>query len=119
MTSIRLIISALAVASLCGCMAPTMNEARQEGPAKVLYSKKTDKALAQCVQYEWQNQSLFGVTPEATLQPGRDNGYTVFTAGSEYFVDIQTGASGSVAKYYAVLNNWISAKRLAALQSCL
>ena len=115
----RFFAGAVAVALLTGCMAPTMKEARQEGPNKILYSKKTDKAVAQCVQYEWQNQSLFGVTPEARLQPGRDSGYTVFTAGSEYFVDIQTGASGSVAKYYAVLNNWISAKRLTALQSCL
>ena len=115
----RILIGALAMALLAGCMAPTMKEARQEGPAKILYSKKTDKALAQCVQYEWQNQALFGVTPEATLQPGRDNGYTVFTAGSEYFADIQQGASGSIAKYYAVLNNWISKKRLAALESCL
>lgn len=115
----RTLIAAMATMLLAGCIAPTMNDARQDGPDKILYSKKFDKSLAQCVQYEWQNQSLFGVTPEATLQPGRDSGYTVFTAGSEYFVDIQTGASGSVAKYYAVLNNWISAKRLAALQSCL
>jgi hypothetical protein len=115
----RILIGALAVVLLAGCMAPTMNEARQKGPAKVLYSKKTDKEVAQCVQYEWQNQSIFGVTPEATLQPGRDSGYTVFTAGSEYFVDIQKGVSGSVAKYYAVVNNWICAKRLSALQSCL
>ncbi|WP_149086911.1 hypothetical protein [Pseudomonas prosekii] len=115
----RILIAAAALAMLAGCMAPTMNEARQSGPDKILYSKKSDKAVAQCVQYEWQNQSLFGVTPEATLQPGRDSGYTVFTAGSEYFVDVQPGASGSVAKYYAVLNNWISAKRMAALQTCL
>lgn len=115
----KLFMGGVVVMLLAGCMAPTMNEARQEGPDKVLYSKKSDKVVAQCVQYEWQNQSLFGVTPEATLQPSRDNGYTVFTSGSEYFVDIHPGASGSVAKYYAVLNNWISAKRLTALQSCL
>ncbi|MHC8321120.1 hypothetical protein ACYZT4_10545 [Pseudomonas sp. GB2N2] len=115
----KLFTGAVAVMLLAGCMAPTMNEARQKGPDKILYSKKSDKAVAQCLQYEWQNQSLFGVTPEATLQPGRDGGYTVFTAGSEYFVDVQPGASGAVAKYYAVLNNWISAKRLTALQSCL
>ena len=115
----RIVIGVVAVMLLAGCMAPTMNEARQKGPDKILYSKKSDKAVAQCVQYEWQNQSLFGVTPEATLQPGRDSGYTVFTAGSEYFVDIQPGASGAVAKYYSVLNNWISAKRLTALQTCL
>lgn len=59
---------------LSGCMAPTMNEARQGGPYKVLGSKKADAALAKCVQYEWQNQPIFGGTPGATLQPGRDTG---------------------------------------------
>ncbi|WP_256582522.1 hypothetical protein [Pseudomonas sp. Irchel 3A5] len=96
-----------------------MNEARQDGPYKVLNSKKTDAALAKCVQYEWQNQPIFGGSPGATLQSGRDTGYTVFTEGSQYFVDIQPKASGSEAKYYAVLGNWIAKKRLAALQSCL
>lgn len=86
---IRILIAAVAVAMLAGCMAPTMNEARQEGPYKVLTSKKSDAALAKCVHYEWQNQPIFGGTPGATLQPGRDNGYTVFTEGSQYFVDIQ------------------------------
>jgi hypothetical protein len=96
-----------------------MNEVRQGGPNKILYSKKSDKAVAQCVQYEWQNQSLFGVTPEATMQAGRDSGYTVFTAASEYFVDIKAGASGSEARYYVIADNWIAKARLDKLQSCL
>lgn len=115
----RILIGALAVALLAGCVAPTMNEARQEGPFKVLDSKKSDADLAKCVQYEWQNQSIFGGTPGATLQPGREAGYTVFTEGSQYFVDIQPKASGSVAKYYVVVGNWIANRRLAALQGCL
>lgn len=109
----------LALCALGGCMARPMQEVRQDGPSKILFSKKTDKALAQCVQYEWQNQSLFGVTPEATMQPGRNAGYTVFTAASEYFVDIRPGASGSEAKYYVIANNWIAKARLEKLQSCL
>lgn len=115
----RILIGALAVAVLAGCMARPMNEVRQDGPYKVLYSQKTDKALAQCVQYEWQNQSLFGVTPEATMQPGRDSGYTVFTLASEYFVDVTPGASGAVARYYVITGNWIARARLEKLQSCL
>lgn len=115
----RILIAVAAVAILAGCMAPTMNEARNEGPYKVLASKKTDAALAKCVQYEWQNQSIFGGTPGATLQPGRDTGYTVFTEGSQYFVDIHPKGSGSEAKYYVVVGNWIANKRLAALQGCL
>ncbi|MCJ8207742.1 hypothetical protein [Pseudomonas sp. RGM2987] len=115
----RFFVGAVAFALLAGCMALTMNEARQEGPYRVLTSKNTDAALAKCVQYEWQNQSIFGGTPGATLQPGRDSGYTVFTEGSQYFVDIQPKGSGSEAKYYVVVGNWIADKRLSALQSCL
>ncbi|AZE67715.1 Pyruvate:ferredoxin oxidoreductase [Pseudomonas synxantha] len=115
----RIIIAVVVMAMLAGCMAPTMNEAREEGPYKVLTSKKTDAALAKCVHYEWQNQPIFGGTPGATLQPGRDTGYTVFTEGSQYFVDIQPQGTGSVAKYYAVVGNWIANKRLTVLQSCL
>jgi hypothetical protein len=115
----KLFVWALALTLLAGCMAPTMNQARQEGPYKILYSQKTEKALAQCVQYEWQNQPIFGGAPGATLQPGNDNGFTVFTTGSEYFVDIQPGASGSIAKYYVLISNWIAKKRLTALEGCL
>ncbi len=104
---------------LAGCMAPTMNEARQSGPYKVLHSKKSDKYVAECVQYEWQNQAIFGGTPGATLQAGRPSGYTVFTEASAYFVDVQPEGAGSVSKYYVVLPNWIANKRLAVLQSCL
>ena len=114
---VAIVFSSMAI--LAGCMAPTMNEARQEGPYKLLTSKKSDAALAKCVHYEWQNQPIFGGTPGATLQPGRDTGYTVFTEGSQYFVDIQPQGAGSVAKYYVVVGNWIANKRLTALQSCL
>lgn len=109
----------LVAVMLVGCMAPTMNEARQDGPFKVLASRKSDSVLARCVQYEWQNQPIFGGSPGATLQRGRDNGYTVFTEGSQYFVDIQPKGSGSEAKYYVVVGNWIANKRLSALQGCL
>ncbi|OPA87726.1 hypothetical protein BFW86_18690 [Pseudomonas fluorescens] len=115
----RILIVALVAAILAGCMAPTMNDARQSGPYKVLASKKMDAALAKCVQYEWQNQSIFGGTTGATLQPGRDTGYTVFTEGAEYFVDIQPKGSGAEAKYYVVVGNWIANRRLAALKGCL
>lgn len=80
---IRIIIAVVAMAMLAVCMAPTMNEAREEGPYKGLTSKKAAAALAE---------------------------YTVFTEGSQYFVDIQPQGTGSVAKYYAVVGNWIANK---------
>jgi major membrane immunogen (membrane-anchored lipoprotein) len=115
----RILVVALAFVLLAGCIARPMNEVRQDGAYKVLHSKKTDKALAECVQYEWQNQSLFGVTPQATMQPVRDGGYTVFTAASEYFVDIKQGATGTDARFYVIAKNWIAKARLEKLQSCL
>ncbi|TDV70197.1 hypothetical protein EC915_102462 [Pseudomonas sp. LP_7_YM] len=115
----RILIGALAVALLAGCLARPMNEVRQDGPNKILYSKKPDQAVALCVQYEWQNQSLFGVTPEATMQARRESGYTVFTAASEYFVDIRPVASGSEARYYVNVDNWIAKARLERINFCL
>lgn len=115
----RKILTAVALIAIAGCMAPTMNEARREEPYKVFNSKKTDADLAKCVQYEWQNQPIFGGTPGATLQPRYDTGYTVFTEGSQYFVDIQPNGTGSVAKYYVVISNWIAKKRLTVLEGCI
>lgn len=115
----RILVGMLAFVVLAGCMARPMSEVRQDGPYKILHSNKTDKALAECVQYEWQNQALFGVTPQATLQAGRDSGYTVLTAGSEYFVDFKQDATGTDARYYAIARNWIAKARLEKLQSCI
>lgn len=39
----RILIAAALVAMLAGCIAPTMNEARQSGPYKVLTSKKNGR----------------------------------------------------------------------------
>ncbi|WP_459205457.1 hypothetical protein ACSMEV_12730 [Pseudomonas sp. MLB6B] len=96
-----------------------MNEARQKGPYKVFHSTKSDEILGKCVQYEWENQPIFGGTPGATLQAGHSSGYTVHTVGSEYFADIKPQGTGSEVKYYVVLENWIAKKRLSALQGCL
>lgn len=78
----RILLGVVAVMLLVGCTAPTMNEMRQEGPRKIMYSKKTDEALAKCVEYEWHNLPAFGGESGATQQPGRDSGYTVFTIRS-------------------------------------
>lgn len=48
-SDMRIFIAAVAVAMLAGCMAPTVNEARQEGAYKVLASQKSDTELAKCV----------------------------------------------------------------------
>lgn len=117
--SMKSAIWALALVSLAGCAVPTMNEMRQETPREVLHSKKNDKLIAECVQRGWQNLFVFEGRDGATLESSSNGGYTVSTSGSAYFVDIQSQASGSEAKYYAATDRWISKKHLAALQSCL
>ncbi|AWY44521.1 hypothetical protein DKY63_31490 [Pseudomonas putida] len=96
-----------------------MNEMRQGAPREVLHSKNNDRVIAECVQREWQNLFVFEGRDGATKEPGSNGGYTVATSGSAYFVDIQSQSSGSVAKYYAATDRWISKKHLAALKSCL
>ncbi|AWY44503.1 hypothetical protein DKY63_29135 [Pseudomonas putida] len=96
-----------------------MNEMRQAAPRDVSHSKKNNKVIAECVQREWQNLFVFEGRDGATQKPGSNGSYTVATSGSAYFVDIQSEASGSVAKYYAATDRWISKKHLAALKSCL
>lgn len=110
---------ALALLSLAGCAAPTVTEMRQEGPRETLPSKKNAKVIAECVQQGWQNLFVFEGKDGATLESASNGGYTVATTGSAYFVDIQSQASGSVAKYYAATERWISRKHLHALQNCL
>jgi hypothetical protein len=116
----KLVIWAFALALLAGCATPTtMNEMRKEEPRRVLHSKKAVKVIADCVQREWQDMPDLDGRSGATQEPGSNGGYTVATAGSAYFVDIQSDASGSVAKYYAATYRWISRQHLTALQSCL
>lgn len=115
----KLLVGMLLAITLTGCMAPTMNEARQEGPYKTLITRKVDKDVAQCIQYEWQNQSLFGNISDAYLQPARDGGFTVYTVGHEYFVDVKGTDSKTEVKYYVAGKTWIAKKRLEGLASCL
>lgn len=109
----------LALASLAGCAAPSMNELRQEEPRQVLHSKKAVKVIADCVQHGWENLSVFEGRSGATQEPGKKGAITVATTGSAYFVDIQPDASGSVAKYYASTYRWISRKHLDTVENCL
>ena len=109
----------LALASLAGCAAPSMNELRQEEPRQVLHSKKAVKVIADCVQHGWENLSVFEGRSGATQEPGKKGAITVATTGSAYFVDIQPDTSGSVAKYYASTYRWISRKHLDTVESCL
>ncbi|WP_166362494.1 hypothetical protein [Pseudomonas akapageensis] len=115
----RVLIGALAVALLAGCAGSTMEAARHNSPTRIFTSNKAENVVAQCVQFAWQDESVFGVDAGAFLEPRKSGGFTVYTTGAESFADVQGGASGTNVNYYAALDNWIAQRRLAALATCM
>jgi hypothetical protein len=115
----RMLIGALTLGVLAGCTAPAMNEARSQGPYKTFLSQKSGQLVAQCIQFAWQDESVFGVEGDAFIHSGSQNKLTVYTRGSEYFVDVLGGASGTTVNYYQTLSNSIAERRLSALATCL
>jgi len=115
----RVFMAVIVAALLAGCASSAMNEARLKSPYKVLSSTKATQVVAQCVQFAWQDEAVFGVDAAAYLQAEQAQGYTVYTRSAESFADIQGQASGTTINYYATQDNWIAKRRLAALATCL
>jgi len=115
----RMLIGAVALGLLAGCMAPNMNAARTGGPSKTFVSQKADQLVAQCIQFAWQDESVFGVEADAFLHQESKGGFTVYTRSSEYFADVMTAASGTTVNYYVTHNDAFAERRLAGLATCL
>lgn len=115
----RILMVALAATVLAGCAGSVMNDARTKAPYKTLTSDKPENVVAQCVQFAWQDEAVFGVDAGAYLQPGKKGGSTVYTRSAESFVDVDAGASGTVLSYYAQKDDFFAKRRLAALATCL
>ncbi|SFB12265.1 hypothetical protein SAMN03159488_01989 [Pseudomonas sp. NFIX10] len=115
----RMLTVALAAILLVGCAGSAMNEARTQAPYKTLTSDKPEQVVAQCVQFSWQDEAVFGVDAGAYLQPGKKGGSTVYTRSAESFVDLHAGATGTELSYYAKHDDFVAKRRLAALATCL
>ncbi|PVZ57311.1 hypothetical protein C9422_16570 [Pseudomonas sp. B1(2018)] len=115
----RILMVALAVTLLAGCASSAMNDARTKAPYKTLNSDKPGKDVAQCVQFSWQDEAVFGVDAAGYLEPGEKGVTTVYTRSAESFVDVTTDASGTVLSYYAQKDDFVAKRRLAALATCL
>ena len=111
----RILMVALAATLLAGCAGSAMNDARTKAPYKTLNSDKPEKVVAQCVQFAWQDEDVFGVDASGYLEPSEGGGYTVYTRSAEAFIDVQGGS----LKYYAAEDNFVAKRRLAALATCL
>jgi len=115
----RILMVALAATLLAGCAGSVMNDARTKPPYKTLKSDKPEKVVAQCVQFSWQDEAVFGDDAGAYLQSGENGGTTVYTRAAESFVDVTLDASGTVLSYYAQQDDFVAKRRLAALATCL
>jgi hypothetical protein len=114
-----MLMVAVAATLLAGCAGSAMNQARTQAPYKTLASDKAEQLVAQCVQFSWQDEAVFGVDAGAYLQPGANGGTTVYTRSAESFVDLQSRANGTALNYYARHDDFMAKRRLAALATCL
>jgi len=104
---------------LAGCAGPAMNSARQAGPVQVLGSDKDPRQVAECIQFSWQVQRLFGATTDALLDVHDADRYTVYTIGGTHFVDVQKGPGEVAVKFYSQNRDDTSRRRLATVATCL
>lgn len=115
----KVVMGALVLAALTGCAGSKMNEARSGAPYKTLTSDKATLVVAECIQFGWQDESVFGVDAGGFKEPNGAGGFTVYTTGGDYFVDVQSAGAGSSVKYYAAEDEMPAKRRLAALATCL
>ena len=115
----KVVIGALVVAALSGCAGSKMKEARTGTPYKTLASEKAPLMVAQCIQFGWQDEAVFGVDAGGFKEPLETGGFTVYTTGGDYFVDVRSAGAGSSVNYFAGDDTMPAKRRLAALATCL
>ena len=116
----KVVIGALILAALAGCAGSKMKEARAGSPYKTLASDKATLVVAQCIQFGWQDESVFGVDASAYINSDKAGKQTVYTRGAESFADLQPQGTGTAVSYYAKQPGDAAAmRRLAMLATCL
>ncbi len=115
----KVVMGALALAALAGCAGSKMNEARSGTPYKTLASDKAPLVVAECIQFGWQDEGVFGVDAGGFKEPDGAGGFTVYTTGGDYFVDVKSTGTGATIHYYAAQDMMPAKRRLAALATCL
>lgn len=115
----RVVLALSAALLLAGCASSTMEAARGHAPTAHLNSQKNQEIVAQCLQYSWQDEAVFGVDASGYLEPRKQGGFTVYTRDAESFADIYTQAGGTRVDYYAQNNDSVALRRKAAAATCL
>ena len=116
----RMLIGAVSLALLAGCISPAMNEARSKSPTRVLSSAKPMPLVAECVKFSWQDEGVFGVDASAYINNDKPGQQTVYTRSAESFADLVSQGTGTAVSYYAKQPDDSAAmRRLAMLATCL
>ncbi|MFI7857461.1 hypothetical protein ACX0KM_19520 [Pseudomonas promysalinigenes] len=115
----RAILPLAAALVLVGCASATMEAARAGKPVARLDSQKAPELVAQCIQFSWQKEEVFGDDAGGYLQPRKQGGLTVYTREAESFVDVYPQAGGTRVDYFAQKNDSMALQRRAAAATCL
>ncbi|QBF26303.1 hypothetical protein EXN22_11590 [Pseudomonas tructae] len=115
----RAVLLVVAATVLAGCASSAMEAARSQAPAMQFNSSKVADVVAQCIQFGWQDEAVFGVDASGYLEPGKQGGFTVYTREAEFFADIRGDTGRTIVSYYATSHDDLSRRRIAALATCL
>jgi hypothetical protein len=115
----RMLIAAIALGLLAGCMSSNVNQAQSAGPYKTFVSQKPAQIVAECVEFTWQDEKLFGNVAEAWLHKDNKGGFRVYTRDSEHFVDVIDATGGAQVSYYVVTRDAMAQRRLSVVATCL
>lgn len=111
-------LAIIAAMLLAGCASTVIDEARSGQPEKIFNSTKEALKVAECVQFSWQDEAVFGVDASGYLEREREL-IVVSTRGAEFFADIAAAGAGSQVKFYAKTKGPLAQRRMAALATCL
>ncbi|MBA1200573.1 hypothetical protein G7009_02015 [Pseudomonas capeferrum] len=115
----RVILAMAATVLLTGCVSSTMEATRSGSPSAQMDSRKSAELIAQCVQFSWQDEAVFGVDASGYLESREQGGFTVHSRDAESFVDIVPKSAGTRVDYYAQKNDSMALRRKAAAATCL
>lgn len=115
----RAVMAVMATVMLSGCVSSVMESARSQQPTKALTSSKPAQQVAQCIQFAWQDEAVFGVDASGYLEPNKAGGFTVYTREAESFADVRALSAQTDVKYYAVRQDAVAQRRLAGLATCM
>ena len=97
----RILIGALSVAMLAGCVSPAMYDARSKSPTLVLASAKPTPLVAECIKFSWQDEGVFGVDASAYINTGKSGELTVYTRDAGSFGAAGHGHGGQLLRQTA------------------